>query len=114
MVLRRRRRRRYLGHVLAFDYWDPTIAENPVFLRFKKFCAERFGHKETHYTFFNEEFIHGIQGYTPVEQTDIQKLEKRYTDSVLLKNYCEILHENYVVLQIQTLIRIFFNKRIIS
>ncbi len=87
------------GSVLAFDYWDPTITENPVFLRFKKFCAERFGHKETHYTFCNEEFIHGIQGYTLVEQTDIQKLEKRYTDSALLKNSYEILPENYVVLQ---------------
>jgi O-methyltransferase involved in polyketide biosynthesis len=87
------------GSVLAFDYWDPTIAENPVFLRLKKFCAERFGHKETHYTLFNEEFIHEIQGYTPIEQTNIQKLEKRYTDSFLLKNYWEILPENYVVLQ---------------
>ncbi|MCX6663991.1 MAG: class I SAM-dependent methyltransferase [Euryarchaeota archaeon] len=87
------------GSVLAFDYWDPMIAENPVFLRFKKFCAERFGHKETHYTLFNEEFIHEIQGYTPVEQTDIQKLEQRYTDSDLLKNSFEILPENYVVLQ---------------
>jgi hypothetical protein len=87
------------GSILTFDYWDLMIAENQVFLRFKKFCAERFGHTETHYTLLNKEFIHEIQGYAPVEQTDIQKLEKRYTDSVLLKNYCEILPENYVVLQ---------------
>lgn len=88
-----------LGSVLAFDYWDSLIAENPVFLRFKKFCATRFGHAETHYTLLDEEFIHELQGYTAVEQTDIQELEKRYTDTVLLKNYCEILPENYIVLQ---------------
>lgn len=87
------------GSVLAFDYWDPAIAENPVFLRFKKFCAERFGHKETHYTFFDEEFIHGIPGYTPVEQTDIQRLERQYTQTALLVNSHEILPENYVVLK---------------
>jgi O-methyltransferase involved in polyketide biosynthesis len=87
------------GSVLAFDYWDPTIAENPVFLRFKKFCSERFGHKETRYTFFDEEFIHGIPGYTSVEQTDIQRLERQYTQTALLVNSLEILPENYVVLK---------------
>jgi O-methyltransferase involved in polyketide biosynthesis len=87
------------GSVLAFDYWDPTIAENPVFLRFKKFCAERFNHKETNYTFFDEKFIHEIPGYTLVEQTDIQRLERQYTQTALLVNSLEILPENYAVLK---------------
>jgi O-methyltransferase involved in polyketide biosynthesis len=87
------------GSVLAFDYWNPFIKSNPVFLRFKKYFAERFDHKETHYTFFDEEFIHTIHEYTPVEWTDIQKLETRYTDTIMLKNTLEILPENYVVLQ---------------
>jgi len=87
------------GSVLAFDYWDPSIVKNPVFLRFKKFCAKRFGHSETCYTFFDEECICRIQGYTPVEQIDIQELEQRYTDTDLLKNPLESIPEKYVVLQ---------------
>jgi O-methyltransferase involved in polyketide biosynthesis len=87
------------GSVLAFDYWEPRIADNPVFLRYKKFCAERFGHRDTRYTLLNEAFLGRISGYTMVEQTDIQRLEQRYLGSVLLKNSNEILPENYVVLQ---------------
>jgi len=87
------------GSVLAFDYWDPSIESNPVFLRLKRFFAERFGYKETSYTLFDSDFIQRMQGYTVVEYSDIQKLEKRYLPTTLLKKKKEILPENYVVLK---------------
>jgi hypothetical protein len=87
------------GSFLAFDFWDPGVVANPVFKRFIQFFDQRFGHKKTQYNLFNVDYINSMKGYTTEKITDIQHLEKNYLKTNVLKNYKQILPENYVVLR---------------
>lgn len=85
--------------VLTFDFWKTENAIHPVFKRFSKYFTERFGFKETKYNFFDVDFICSINGYELVEVRNIQELENLYSSTTLLKDYENILPENYAVLQ---------------
>ncbi len=88
-----------LDSILAFDFWNPRIEKNLVYQKFKKYWAEKFNYKENCYNLFDVDFIQNIMGYEIIELTDIQKLEKRFLKTNILKNYENILPENYVVLK---------------
>ena len=88
-----------LDSILAFDFWNPRIEKNSVYKKLIKFFADRFGHKENSYNLFDVDFIRDIGGYKIIELTDIQKLEKQYLRTNILKNYEDILPENYAVLK---------------
>ena len=87
------------GSVLAFDFWKPNITMHPVFRRLKTFFAERFDHKEGDYHLFDEHFIRSINGYQIVEISTVVEQERTYAASSVLKNYEQILPENYAVLR---------------
>lgn len=86
------------GSVLAFDFWRPENAAHPVFLRFEKFFAERFGVAENEYNFIDGEFVSSIEGYDTVELKSIQELELIFSDTRILQDPAEILPESYAVL----------------
>jgi O-methyltransferase involved in polyketide biosynthesis len=85
--------------ILIFDFWTPDVADHPVTIRFKKFFAERFGHKETEYNLIDSDFINAIRSYEVIKSTNIQELERLYAGTSVLSNYEEILPENYAVLK---------------
>ena len=72
-----------------------------MFKRLSRFFAERFGFDETNYNFFDFDLIQNIAGYKLVELTDIQELEKRFTENNYLDNFNKILPEYYAVLKLQ-------------
>ena len=85
--------------ILAFDFWRPQNEFHPIFIRLRKFFAERFDFHLTEYNLFNQVYIENIKGYDIIEITSVQELEKMYSNTDLLNNYNEILPENYAVLK---------------
>jgi O-methyltransferase involved in polyketide biosynthesis len=86
------------GSKIALDFWPPEYKDHPVHERFRKFCAERFGHAESDYHFFDADLLRGIAGYDIVEETDIVELERRFSCEHRLADPREILPERYAVL----------------
>jgi O-methyltransferase involved in polyketide biosynthesis len=87
------------GSHLAFDFWTPESETHPVFIRFSEFFERRFGHRRTDYNFLDAGFVGSLSGYELVELTDIQRLERAYSDTELLSDYQKILPESYAVLR---------------
>ena len=86
--------------ILAFDFWKTTNTNHPVFKRLSRFFAERFGFNETNYNFLDFDLIQNINRYKLLELTDVQELEKRFTEDNYLDNYDKILPEYYAVLKL--------------
>lgn len=86
------------GSALAFDFWEPENAYSPVFLRFEKFFAKRFGVKESKYNFVDQGFVASIEGYRVAEIRSIQELETLFSDTRALQDPAEILPESYALL----------------
>ncbi|NIM65393.1 MAG: hypothetical protein GTO51_05310 [Candidatus Latescibacteria bacterium] len=84
--------------ILTFDFWTPDSADHPVFIRFREFFSKRFGYKEARYNLFDADFVRSIPGYSVVEITSIQDLEKVYSKTTFLSDYENILPEQYAVL----------------
>jgi O-methyltransferase involved in polyketide biosynthesis len=87
------------GSRVALDFWTPDAASHPVHIRFKSFCAARFGHAETDYTLFDAAFLRSIRGFAVVDLTDIVSLEKRFSEDKKLVDFERILPEHYAVLE---------------
>lgn len=87
------------GSLVALDFWTPDAGAHPVHARFKRFCAERFGHDETNYNLFDAGSLRSIAGYELVELTDIVALESRFSSEKKLVHPEEILPEHYAVLE---------------
>ena len=86
------------GSVVALDFWTPDVETHPVHIRFKKFCAGRFGHDESDYNLFDAGFLRSVPGYDVIEITDIVELETRFSSERKLVHPDEILPEQYAVL----------------
>jgi O-methyltransferase involved in polyketide biosynthesis len=86
------------GSILAFDYWKPDVLGHPVFNRFRMFFGDRLGHAQSDYNLFDLDAVAAIDGYDIVETTDIQSLEKEYSQTDCLQSYEDILPEQYAVL----------------
>jgi len=86
------------GSVLAFDFWRPENSSHPVFNRFEKFFAERFGVKENEYNLIDTGFIASIEGYSVAELRSIGDLELLFSDTRILQDPGEILPESYALL----------------
>jgi len=84
--------------VLAFDYWRPDVLDHPVFNRFRTFFSDRLGRPRADYNLFDVEGIESLAGYRIEETTDIQKLEREFSDTGCLQSYEEILPEHYAML----------------
>lgn len=87
------------GSALAFDFWTPGSASHPVFRRFEKFCAERFGHRAERYSFLDAAEVRSIPGYQVEEMAEIQELELAYSNTRVLQDPSGILPESYAVLR---------------
>jgi O-methyltransferase involved in polyketide biosynthesis len=87
------------GSKLALDFWPPEYKDHPVHRRFRKFCADRFGHAESDYHFFDASLLREIDGYDIVEEMDIVELERQFSSGGRLSNPREILPERYAVLE---------------
>jgi O-methyltransferase involved in polyketide biosynthesis len=87
------------GSLLAFDFWTPGSASHPIFLRFERFCADRFGHRAKRYTFLEEAEVGAITGYSVEETSEIQRLELTYSTTRALQDPSAILPESYAVLR---------------
>jgi O-methyltransferase involved in polyketide biosynthesis len=87
------------GSLLACDYWLPDYAQNPVYRRFVRFSAKRFGRGKQRLNLLAEDFIRRLPGYGVVEQTTIQNLARRQGQTVLLQDDRMILPESYAVLR---------------
>lgn len=87
------------GSHLTFDFWTPESETHPVFIRFSDFFERRFGHQRTDYNFLDVDFVGSLSGYELVELTDIQRLERSYSNTRLLSDYRKILPESYAVLR---------------
>ena len=89
--------------ILTFDFWKNSNSNHPVFKRFSRFFSERFGFEEYSYNFLDFEFTQNVSEYNIIEMTDIQKLEKRFSKNIFLKDFDKILPEYYVILKKQKL-----------
>ena len=85
--------------ILNFDFWKPDDADHPVIKRLMRFFSDRFGFAENQYNLIDMDFIQNIKGYDLVEFTDIQELERIYTDDNFLSDYNKIIPEYYVILR---------------
>ncbi len=86
------------GSFLAFDFWTPAVEGQPVFQRFVRFCADRFGHRAERYNLLSEEDVASLPGYEVIETTDVQALEREFAGTSVLADPAEILPENYALL----------------
>ncbi|MEW6742297.1 MAG: class I SAM-dependent methyltransferase [Planctomycetota bacterium] len=89
------------GSILTFDFWVPGVENHPIFLRFKQFCSERFGHRATEYNLLDPGTVRSLPGYEVVALTDVQEQETVYSKQRVLASYDAILPENYAVLRRQ-------------
>ncbi len=89
------------GSVLAFDFWKPDVADHPITVRFKKFFADRFGHREIDYNLFDEDFVRSHTGYEVIEITNVQDQERALSGTNILADYDQILPEYYALLRKQ-------------
>jgi len=87
------------GSIIAFDFWTPDAEEHPVHRRFRKFFADRFGHRETEYNLFEPAVLGVPNGYGFVDRADVVELEKRYSDTTRLADPKAILPEHYIVFE---------------
>lgn len=87
------------GSTIAFDFWTPDAEEHPIHKRFRKFFADRFGHRETGYNLFEPAVLGVPRGYGLVERTDVVELERRYSDTSRLGDPEAILPEHYIVFE---------------
>jgi O-methyltransferase involved in polyketide biosynthesis len=85
--------------ILAFDFWKPEGADHPVLKKLMKFFSDRFGFDNKQYNLIDLDFIQNIKEYVLVESTDIQELEKIYTEDNFLSDYNKIIPEYYMVLR---------------
>jgi hypothetical protein len=70
-----------------------------VFIRFSEFFEKRFGHRQREYNLFDPDYVRSVPDYELVELTNIQELEKVYSNTRVLSKYEEILPESYAVLR---------------
>jgi O-methyltransferase involved in polyketide biosynthesis len=84
--------------VLAFDFWEPEFAAYPVFLRFERFFAKRFGVAERRYNFMDREYVASIKDYKVAELKSVQELERLFSDTRVLQDPGAILPESYALL----------------
>ncbi|MFE3845509.1 class I SAM-dependent methyltransferase [Thermoplasmatota archaeon] len=85
--------------ILAFDYWKKDDVDHLILRKLMRFFTDHFGFAENQYNLIDSDFIQNINGYKPVESTDIQELEKTYTEDNFLSDYNKILPEYYVLLR---------------
>ena len=87
------------GSLLACDFWDASLAENPTFRRLTSFFSSRFGFDASRYLFLDPARFHQLAEYEVVEETDVQSLEKRFLHSEILQDSSAVIPEHYVVLR---------------
>jgi hypothetical protein len=87
------------GSILGLDFWSPSVAKSPVFLRMKNFFTEHFGMKNSEYTFIDEKWIETIEGYEPIDLTTVIEKETSYAGSRRLQDNTNMLLESYAVLK---------------
>lgn len=85
--------------ILTFDFWKPGDAGHHVLKKLMRFFSDRFGFDNKQYNLIDLNFIQNIKGYELVESTDIQDLEKTYTNDNFLADYNKIIPEHYVILR---------------
>jgi O-methyltransferase involved in polyketide biosynthesis len=86
------------GSAMAFDYWRPENALHPVFLRFEKFFAERFGVDQNRYNFMDPGALATIKDYKVAELRSVGELEILFSDTRVLQDPAGILPESYALL----------------
>jgi O-methyltransferase involved in polyketide biosynthesis len=86
------------GSIVTLDFWTPDDAGRPIHARLKRFFNERFGFEETRYNIFDVDFINSLDGYTVLEITDVQELERIYAGTSRLSDPDKIIPEHYAVL----------------
>lgn len=87
------------GSILGVDFWRPSVAESPVFLRMKAFFSERFGLDSTEYTFLDDDWVSSLEGYESVASTTVVEQEAVYTETQHLQDRASVLLESYAVLK---------------
>lgn len=87
------------GSILAFDYWQPSNINHPIFQRLRTFFSEYFNFKNTNYNFMDKKYLESIIGYRIHNIKKVQDLEKEYSDIFFLNNHESILPEEYVILK---------------
>lgn len=65
-----------------------------------KFFSDRFGFDNKQYNLMDLDFVQNINGYEVTESTNIQELEKIYTEDTFLSDYNKIIPEYYVILKL--------------
>ena len=83
--------------ILAFDFWKTEDADNKILKKLMIFFSEHFGFDNQKYNLIDMNFIQNIKGYTLIESTDIQELEKIYTEDNYLSNNNKLLPEYYII-----------------
>lgn len=86
--------------ILAFDFWKQESADHLVLKKLMRFFSDRFGFDNKQYNLMDLDFVQNIKGYVLVESTDIQELEKIYTEDNFLSDYNKIIPEYYVILKL--------------
>ena len=87
------------GSILALDFWTSTMLQHPVTRRFRKFLADRDIHGKEDYNPLDVGRLALLPGYEVVEITNIQLLERVFSNGRWLADYENILPENYAVLR---------------
>jgi O-methyltransferase involved in polyketide biosynthesis len=85
------------GSVVAFDFWNESNEQSPVFIRFKKYWDDKFGVKK--YKYIENESLRSIDGYEISILTDVVEQERIFSDNPKMLSNEDVLPENYVVLR---------------
>jgi O-methyltransferase involved in polyketide biosynthesis len=83
--------------ILAFDFWKTSDADHPILKKLMRFFSDRFGFDNQKYNLIDLDFFQKLKGYKLIESTDIQELEKIYTEDNFLSDNNKILPEYYII-----------------
>jgi O-methyltransferase involved in polyketide biosynthesis len=86
-----------VGSLVALDYWEPELAEQPVFVRLRQFFERQLGHAPCDYNLFDERYVRTRPGYEAAELSDVIQQEAGVLGTTTLRPE-EILFEHYAIL----------------
>ena len=86
-----------VGSIVAFDYWEPGLSDQPIFARFRQFFVRRLGHALHNYNLFDERYVRTRLGYDVAELSNVIDQEVRLLGTKMLRAE-QILFEHYAIL----------------
>jgi len=85
------------GSFFAFDFWEPSVVDNGLYLATQEFWRSYFDFADTRYNLIDLDYLQAFPEYRVLEHTEAESLAYRYIPGYV--NSQRIFPEHYVLVQ---------------